>query len=141
MDYTTVGTVMIIAEYEDLICTAMLYLRIEGSGTELFMLPVEDETYRVSFSAANVESFDSRTFTLTYDPGVLELTDLCAFTYAKELTAGEIPRTGITILTVSSGTITFEVDKDIAQDKKWSGMIDIFVFTALDTDSTEISIT
>ncbi len=125
------------ADYEGLNCEATLVL---SSGTELEISAAADEEYTFTLSAANVSSFENRTFTLTYDPTVLALTDLCAFTYEKETAAGAITGTDITITSVSSGEIQFTIDKSITSGQKWAGILNIFEFQALQTDDTNLTV-
>jgi len=101
----------------------------------------ENETCNITLTASKITSFTGRTFTLTYDPAVLQLADLCAFTYEQELAVGPIGGADLTVTNVSPGEIVFEVDKVIPQGKTWSGLINIFKFTALSNQSTTVSVT
>lgn len=81
-----------------------------------------------------------KTIALIYDAMVFDIVDLCAFTYEKELTTGAIKQTGITITSFSPGEIIFEVDRDIPQGNKWSGVLDIISLRALSSQNSIIRI-
>ena len=132
-----VGDVDVIAEYGSLDCSATLYVE---NASQLTLSVTDGDTYTVSLTGSDITSFASRTFTLTYDDEVLEITDLCAFTYEEETTTGAVSGTDITITGVSPGVITFTIDKSIPSGKKWSGVLNIFEFTAIESDNTMISI-
>lgn len=61
-------------------------------------------------TAENMPPNDDGQYTITYNPSKLELIDLCSLTYKKELTAGAINGTSITIVSVdtSKGEIVFK---------------------------------
>lgn len=74
----------------------------------------------------NSTDFSGRTFTLTYNTNdISNVTDLCKLTYSKELTAGNITGTGITITQVIPGIIKFTVNKSIGTGKSWSGIVNV----------------
>ncbi len=133
------GSVQIRATYEGLSGMTTLYIR-NSIHTNLTLSAKTNKTYNIGLTASNIEGFAGITFTLIYNPAVLQLNDLCAFTYEKELDVGSINQVGLTITSVSSGAIIFEVDQDIPQGKNWSGTINSFEFTALSDQSTTISV-
>ena len=106
----------------------------------LIISPKINEIYNVDVTVNNIASFQNRTFTLTYDSAALEIVDLCAYTKTKELAAGEIAGTGITILDVSSGKITLKADKAVPSGKNWSGVINVLLFRALTNQPTTIKL-
>jgi len=138
-DAASPGTVQILAECGSINATAALYLHLATS--QLIPLSVTtNNTYYVSVTADGVSSFLGQTYTLTYDPNVLEIADLSALTWEKELTAGVIPGTGITIISVSGGEIVFSVSHTIPGGNILSGVINTFIFKAISSGDTTISI-
>ena len=135
------GTVTIEAEYEAFEAEAALMLTSsEDVSDELTFVTTAGAVYKVNVTAKNMAGFDGRFFSLTYDPAVLEIVDLCALTGSQTLTVGPVPRTGLTIESVSSGEIVFSFDKAVPGGKLWSGTINIFKFRALGSQSATISI-
>ena len=57
-----------------------------------------------------METLTDRVFTLKYDPVSLELTELSALTFEKELTAGNIAAAGVNIISVAPGEIVYRND-------------------------------
>ena len=96
----------------------------------------------VSFKVerATNATFSGKTYTLTYDPNVLTLADLCAFTWDEELTTGAISQAGISITGVSNGTVTFTVTQSIPSGQEWTGIINTFKFTARQSTTTTVTI-
>ncbi len=112
----------------------------EALSSTITVSTVANKTYDFTFFLSNIDCFSGKSFTLTYDSSVLQPVDLCSFTYAKELTAGDIAGTGVTIVTVSPGQITFTVNKTISSGKKWTGITNVFEFRAITTQSTSVSV-
>lgn len=71
---------------------------------------VLNKEYNLVTTVENMPTNDDGQYTITYDPSKLELVDLCSLTYKKELTAGVIAGTNITIVSVdtTSGKIVFK---------------------------------
>jgi hypothetical protein len=134
----SVGSVNIIATYGDLTCSAVLYLR-ESIGFEMTLPTTANSTYLVSVTASNVPVLNVLTYTLTYDDDSLQITDLCAFTYEKEMTTGLVAGTRITIISFTPGVITFTVDESVPSSKQWSGVLNIFEFKAKTSGDAIIS--
>ena len=132
------GSVEIQAVCENISCTASLYFIDAGVTTTLST--IENCTYKISVNGNNMTSFENQSFIMTYDPQVLEIADLCAFTYEKETTTGVIPGTGITIDSFTPGTTVLSIDKPIDTGKQWSGVLNIFELTAIATTDTIIAI-
>jgi hypothetical protein len=65
---------------------------------------------------------------------------LCALTYEKETTVGAITQAKINIISISSGSIVFEVSIDVPTNKKWSGCVNVIGFTALTTGNSNITL-
>lgn len=138
-----VGQVQICATYGDLSCYAQLILRKESleSDNNIELSAITGEKNYVSFVADNTSSFIEKTFTLNYDPLLLTPTDLCALTSEKETVPCSVSQVGITITNVSSGQITFSVNKEISANNTWSGLVNLFEFTAIADGSTSVSFT
>lgn len=138
-----VGRVQINATYGNL--TASTYLVLvkdsEEATGDLTFSAISGGTYDIAFVAQNVQSFAGKTFTLTYDPAVLAVDDLCALSHEKNTAVGVIPRTGVTITQLNSGSIVFKVGKDIASSQKWSGTANVFSFKATADGQTTVCIT
>jgi len=132
------GSVQLTATYAGHSCNATLNITL--LGPTLTISATVNKAYNIALSASNITSFDGITYTLTYDSSNLELTDLCAFTFTTELSTGAILGTDIVITSVSPGTIVFTVNKTIASEKKWSGVLNVFKFTALSAGNTTLSI-
>lgn len=71
----------------------------------------------------NITDFGKYTLHVTYDPGAIEITDLSTLTVGKELAAGPIKGTQITVASFIPGHIVFTTDKVIQPDESWSGVI------------------
>jgi hypothetical protein len=120
------------------VCTAYGITQGSINPADYYMGYHQKEIYNMSFTMNNVTSFSGKTFTLTYDPTALRIIDLCLFTYVNEATAGVIPRTGITITSVTPGSISFTIDKPVLPGYKWSGVVNIFKFEVLTSGNTAI---
>jgi len=68
------------------------------------------EEYNLVTTVENMPSNDEGIYTITYNPSKLEIVDLCSLTYKKEIDAGLISGTNITILSVDeeNGKIVFK---------------------------------
>ena len=66
--------------------------------------------YNLVTTVENMPSNDDGIYSITYNPSKLELVDLCSLTFKKEVQAGSINGTNITILSVdeTQGKIVFE---------------------------------
>ncbi len=113
---------------------------VKSTTSSYTLTTTVDKIYNITISASNITDFNGQIFTLTYDAKAMQLTDLCAFTYAKELAKGTISGTDVTITSFSPGTVIFMVNKTVASGKEWSGVLEIFEFKALTSSNTTISI-
>lgn len=93
----------------------------------------------VYFNVNNLSTFGNRTFTLTYDPTKLALSDACIFTKAAETVAGSVTGTNITIVSVSDGELVFKISQSIPSGKKLTGTINVIRFTSLASGSKTVS--
>ena len=114
---------------EDISMKSMLALNVENN-----------KQYTISISGSDMTDFTDSEIVLTYDPAVLKLEDLCAFTGERETVPGIIENTGITINEVSPGVIKFVIEKNIPLEKKWDGIVNLVSFTALRNAATTIFI-
>lgn len=85
----------------------------ENSSIEVATATVDctlNKEYNLVTTVENMPTNDDGQYTITYNPSKLELVDLCSLTYKKELTAGVINGTNITIVSVdtTSGKIVFK---------------------------------
>ncbi|MCL1885955.1 MAG: S8 family serine peptidase, partial [Dehalococcoidia bacterium] len=134
------GSIGLTATCSGLTAYAVLDLLVDSTGEDFLLNVTAGEFYTVSAWAYNIDDFDGLIFTLTYDPLMLEIDDLSALTWLKELTIGEIPGTNVTIISFSPGEIVFSVDEAIPYIMTWSGITNAFRFKALGTGSTTISL-
>ena len=111
-----------------------------ASGSNLSIEIIENDNITISLIASDIQSFNGKTYTLTYDPAKLQLLDAAAQTYGGNTTVGAIAGTNSTIVSISAGEIVLSVDKAIPPGKIWSGVITIFVFETLATDTTTVSV-
>ena len=77
------------------------------------------------------------TYTVEYDPTVLEITDLCAFTWAKDLEVpGTIPGTGVNVVSHIPGTLVFRTHH--AGNQFFRRLVNVVEFKALNNGLTEV---
>ena len=96
--------------------------------------------YLVTLSAYNMKSFSGKTMTVTYDPLALQLVDAAAHAYGTHASVGAVPGTGITVTTMTPGSVALEFDKPIPQGKAWTGPVTVLKFKALATGVTTVSV-
>ncbi|THF81683.1 RCC1 domain-containing protein [Cohnella fermenti] len=71
----------------------------------------------------NVLDFTKYTLQVSYDPNAMEVTDLSTLTAAKELSAGPIAGTSLSIISFKPGLIVFTTDHAVSLDESWTGVI------------------
>ena len=98
-------------------------------------------TIDLGLTATDVVDFSSYEMTVTFNPGVVEVTDLSTLTGKVELTVGKIEGTDITIKEFSDGRIVFVVDKALTPGEAWTGVINAIKFRAKQTGGTTITYT
>ncbi|MTI58359.1 fibronectin type III domain-containing protein [Geosporobacter ferrireducens] len=74
-------------------------------------------------TAANIESFNGYTFTLTYNPEELEIVDLSSLTAKKDEAVGNIAGTDIEVIQNQPGVLQFKKKTIIPQGQAYSGVI------------------
>ncbi len=82
----------------------------------------------LGLTASNIVDFEKYELQVTYNPGALEVTDLCGYTTDKELKPGKIAGTEIEIVSFEPGKIIFRVKKGIAFGNMWSGVVNNIKF-------------
>ncbi len=86
----------------------------------------------------SIDNIQDKVFTVSYDDSKLSLDDVCAQTWDKNPTVGDIDDTDITLLSKSSSQIQFKVNKSLSST---SGTINLIRFKALSSGTTKITIT
>ncbi len=105
----------------------------EGQWSQPKTVKIQQTTYTIAITnneqidliltASNIEDISEATFTVTYNPGEIEVVDLCSETETKDLTTGAIEGTNITITENMPGTIKFTIDKANIPGRTWSGIV------------------
>jgi hypothetical protein len=123
----------------DIVISGVKLSNETGGEFEPLTLSVQaDRQYTVCVRGEEVSNLNGIAFAISYDPVVLEPTDLCAFTWKYELDVGAIAGSDITIISFTPGEIVFTVDKSISTDTEWSGVLNVIRFHALSTGDTTI---
>jgi len=133
------GITTVKAEYQGLSVTTQLELA--SFDPSVLQLPVtQNSQYRITLCAFDVSSFTGMAITVVYDPVKLQLMNAAEQTYGEYATTGAIPGTGITIVSVSPGTLVMAFEKSIPPGKTWSGVITVLKFKALASGIAAISV-
>jgi hypothetical protein len=119
----------------------MMVMSGSAAVSNLTINAVAGKQYDISIAASDITSFSGMTVTMQYDPARMQLSDLCAFTKAKELSAGAIPGIGVTVSQVSNGAIVLTVSKSIPSGNVWSGVINTISLKALQSGNTAVTAT
>ncbi|MCX7920800.1 MAG: hypothetical protein N3B21_02065 [Clostridia bacterium] len=101
----------------------------------------KQNTVDLGLTAGNITDFSQYTLTVTYNPEIMDVVDLCALSAKNELTKGKIEGTDITIVEFAPGKITFVVDKVVTPGESWTGVINAIKFKAKVTGGTTITYT
>jgi len=141
-DTASFGIIEITASCYGLIASSLLNLisATSADNGEIIIPVEENEYYTVSSWAYDVEDFEGLYYVLTYDAFMLVVEDLSALTWNNELTLGEIPGTGITIIAFNPGEIIFTFNTAIAPDMAWNGITNVFLFKAIDSGFTTVNL-
>jgi alpha-tubulin suppressor-like RCC1 family protein len=99
------------------------------------------ENVDLGLTATDVMDFSPYTMVVTYNPDVIEVTDLCTLSEQIETEAGKIEGTEIEILEFTPGSIVFKVTKVITPGEAWTGVINSIKFKAKETGGTTITYT
>lgn len=95
-------------------------------------------SYEVVFAGDNLSNFADKTFTISYDPDKIEIIDLYALTPEVDMELGVINGTDIEVISISNEKIEFKINKSIAENESWTGIITIIKFKALESSDTTI---
>lgn len=95
----------------------------------------------LGLTASNIVDFEKYELQVTYNPGAIEVTDLCGYTTEKELKPGKIEGTDIEVISFEPGKIVFRVKKGIAFGNMWSGVVNNIKFTSKVNGGSYISYT
>lgn len=72
---------------------------------------MEGREFNLILTSSGIDNYEGNIFCITYNNDELEVADLCAQTSGFDLTAGEVPGTGITIISSEPGKIVFTSSK------------------------------
>ena len=111
-----------------------------ASDGEIELNTASGRIHNVTFTAKNVLS--PQEITIKYDADLLEVYDLCAFTFRRVLTAGHVAGTNVEITEFNStqGIIRFRVNNYIPAGKAFSGVLNIIRFRGRTNGTTRIYI-
>ena len=107
---------------------------------KLIIDAVADRSYYVPLVGEGMTNFIGRKIKVSYDPMVLRLINFAAQMQGIYTETGEIPDTGINIISHSDidGVITLGFNKEITSGMEWSGLVTLFEFIALESQETTI---
>ena len=102
---------------------------------------VEGQEYIVNVIGRNIRDL-SGSISITYNTSELEVLDICAQTYEKELSAGTAMNGRITIeqFDPQNGLIKIKINRTIPSGKIYSGFLNMIQFKAKMTGETELVI-
>jgi hypothetical protein len=102
----------------------------DPSVSEIILTVTNGADYILALTAENLTSGVSM-YQLEYDATTMQVVDLAAHTWSKDLTIGAVPETNITILSVTAGSVVFSVNHDAPDGQKWLGVADTIRFRAI----------
>ena len=85
-------------------------------------------TFDLGLTGSDVMDFSKYTMEVTYDPMVVDVSNLCKASPTKVLEAGQIEGTNITIVSFTPGRIIFTVDKVVRPNESWTGVLNSIEF-------------
>lgn len=109
-----------------------------SDNTVIDEVNIQQENLYVLAVNTSIDNIQDKVFTVSYDDSKLSLDDVCAQTWDKNPTVGDIDDTDITLLSKSSSQIQFKVNKSLSST---SGTINLIRFKALSSGTTKITIT
>lgn len=108
------------------------------SGTTDHIAVTDGQMVSVYAVVEHMASLSDKVFSFTYDSEKLSVIDLAGQTFARESEPGTY---GIVkIISAIPGKIVFSVNEDIPAGETLSGVINQFVFTAMETGEAQISL-
>lgn len=99
------------------------------------------ENVDLGLTATDVTDFSPYTMVVTYNPGVIDVVDLCGLSEQLETKAGKVAGTDIEILEYTPGRMVFKVNKVVDPGEAWTGVINSIKFKAKETGGTTITYT
>ncbi len=82
----------------------------------------------LGLTASKIADFEKYELQVTYNPGAIEVTDLCGYSTEKELEPGKVKGTDIEIVSFEPGKIVFKVSKGVEQGYLWTGVVNNIKF-------------
>jgi alpha-tubulin suppressor-like RCC1 family protein len=110
-----------------------------GARYKIELLAEQNKIYTIALNASNIDTFDNITYTLEYDPAMLQLLDFAAQTPHPDTAAGPVPGTPLEILSHANGVLTFTVDRAVPSGFTWGGVLTVLQFRAQENGQTEIT--
>jgi len=98
-------------------------------------------SYHLAARGEALGSLTGSKFKITYAAAALEIANLCALTWDRELAADKLEGTAITIISFAPGALVLAEDKAIPQGKLWTGVLNVVRFRALQTRNSSITVT
>jgi len=136
------GTIGIIATYGGVTANAELVLNQfnfpSSYDAYISINVVENEKITLKVAASNIQSFNGTSYSLYYDSTKIIPSDLCIFTWNKDVELGLVEGSPITIETYAPGEIKFSVSRNIPEGKVWSGILNAIQFDAILSGETTI---
>ena len=136
----------------NVIGNARYNLKVSGYKVQSAVLPESDmdsaeyditgnaaDNVKVYATATNVDDFSDKIFMIEYNPFQITPTDF--FGLNKENIIGTGKNGQVNIISYSSGRIVFSIGKEIRENIKWSGVINVFGFKFNDDYSGRSTIT
>ncbi len=110
------------------------------SSTMTYAVDCENgEEFSLVFSADNIQDLDRYTFTITYDPGKLDVADLCSATSRLDTAVGNITGTDLEIIQSEAGTIVFRKAGNAQSYEVWSGIVNSIKFKSKFAGQTNVT--
>jgi hypothetical protein len=115
--------------FENMAPLAGVYRYNAESGASIELNAVEGQISTLALTTRGISSFAGQTFTIAFNPDVLELADVSSVFGA------------LTITDADDGVFSFTVDKPPQSGRAFSGVFDAVVFNGLQTATTSVSLT
>ncbi|OGO89227.1 MAG: hypothetical protein A2Y24_06720 [Clostridiales bacterium GWE2_32_10] len=89
-----------------------------------------NEEFTLVLSASDIQNLSTVNFTITYDPSLLDVVDLCTTTAELDTTMGDISNTELNVTEPAQGTLVYKITTPIAQGQSFTGFVDSIRFKA-----------
>ncbi|NLB80738.1 MAG: hypothetical protein GX800_03810 [Clostridiaceae bacterium] len=106
-------------------------------GVAIEVAAVEGNDSIITFAGSAIDSLSGKTFIVTFDTDILEISDTIASTPMIDLNINTTID-DVTITSVGEGIIMFSINKNISQGKLWSGVLNKIRFNGLQTNNTTV---